>query len=272
MRDRAKDHYYYRQPSRVHRGGIKYAFVNAEAEAISDAFSTPVSGVHKAQIDTFVGALKTAGIWSAADRMWWCGGHSQADSLLDWKAPTDSGRALIAVNSPTFVADRGWTSNGTTSRLRTQFTPSINGVNFVQDSASMWVLNLTDVNETSVDIGVAGGTYIISRLNGVQMAITVNDVTLSAVNHSTTSIGLFGAQRVSSATKKAWRNGVQVGADLAVASTATSAFEHWLCGGNGTSFSTKQIAFGMFADSLAGKEAALWSAVQTYAQARGMSV
>jgi hypothetical protein len=251
-------------------GASTYTFVNSEAAAIVAAFTTPATNSRKALIDTTVGALKTANIWSALDALWVLAAADSQAALINWKNPgTFTG---ITVNSPAFTTDRGFQGNGTSSRVRTQFTPNSSGVNYTQDSASGWIWSLTDRqdNQEFGNGSPAPRLDVGARTGANQMVCIVNDGTTSTGPVSaSTSIGMFGASRISSATKRAWRNGAQEGSDFAVASTGLPTAELWICGGNSTNFSQKQIAMAALGNSLSGKEVAFYNAILAYMQAVG---
>ena len=78
--------------------------------------------------------LKTAGVWSKLDTF--ANFATDGDSnfaLIDWKRLT----LLTAVNSPTFTTNKGFTGNGTSSYINTNFNPSTQGVNYTQNNAGV---------------------------------------------------------------------------------------------------------------------------------------
>jgi hypothetical protein len=221
-------------------------------------------------INDFIRNLKSSGIWPLLDVLYVTAAATSQAALLNWKAPAGSFNAL-AVNAPTFVADRGYTGNGTSGRLNTQWTPSTNGVNFTQNSASAWVYCLTNVSEAAADIGGTTSSFcrVISR-NGANMGVSINDGTASTAALGTaTSVGFSGVSRAASGTLKAWKNGVQQGADISVNSVSVNGDVQWICGGDSTDFSTKQIGCATWGGALTGKEAQLYNLVFTYLQTIG---
>jgi hypothetical protein len=248
-------------------GAVNY---NAASLAFFAAFTTPPSAARKTLINNCVVALINAGIWSQLDILYMLAAADSQAATINWKNPGTFN--LVAVNSPTFSADRGFTSDGSTSRLRTQFTPSTNGVNFTQNSASAWVYCRTDVAENVNDIGNTSNpaTKIATRLVGNNAAASVNDITPTNVANAS-SIGFFGSSRINSTTKRLWKNGVQIGTDQAVSSTAYTNTEQWMLGCNGGTpqFSTKQQSCGAWGANLTGLESAFYTAILTYLQGVG---
>jgi hypothetical protein len=97
----------------------------------------------KFNIDTLIRALKTAGVWSTYDVLCIAGLNS-ADSLINWKNPGTFNSSLV--NSPSFTADRGFTGNGTSSYINTNFNPVTAGGNFSLNSAHLGLYCRTDSN------------------------------------------------------------------------------------------------------------------------------
>jgi hypothetical protein len=82
--------------------------------------------------------LKAAGVWSKLDTfaVFATDGNNNF-ALIDWKRLSQ----YTAINSPTFTTNEGFTGNGTSSYIDTNFIPSTNGVNFTLNNASRmaWV-------------------------------------------------------------------------------------------------------------------------------------
>jgi hypothetical protein len=241
---------------------------DADARALFAQMTVPPSNTRRALINTAILGLKSSGVWDNLDVLYVLAAHDSQAALLNWKSPGNF--TAIAVNSPTFTIDKGYTGDGSTSRLRTQYTPSTNGVKFTQNDASVWAWSLTDGQGASRDIGNASGvqsTFVIrSALD--QISIIVNDGTGSAQSNSTAT-GLIGASRVSSTVKRAWRNGAQIGTDASVTSTGVPSSEQWICGANSTAFSSRQFALAAWGASLTGKESAFYTTMLAYLQGVG---
>lgn len=238
------------------------------AIAIFNAFTTPPTSARKTIINNLVVSLKSVGVWTLLDILYLTAAADSQAATINWKSP--AGFMLVPVSAPGFVADQGFTGNGTSSRLRTQYTPNANGLNFVQNDASAWVWSRTSAQNANVAIGniTAPRSFVTPRNLSDAILFGINDGTSSTVSNTNGS-GLVGTQRPNSATKRAWRNGAQVGADASIASTAIANAEQWVCGGNATNFSTYQIAAAAWGASLSGKEAAFYNAMLTYMQAVG---
>ena len=192
-----------------------------------------------------------------------------ADGYLNWKAP-GSAFTLIPVNSPT-NGNGYWQGDGSSSRLRTQYTPSVNGVKLIQDSASALVWSLTEGNSNSVDVGnssVTPNIWMVLRSAGNTTQFKINDNTVSSVG-SSSAVGMFMAQRRGASDKRAFVNGSQVGGVSAIASTGLPTSEQWVLGGNSVSFSARKFCFAAWGASQAGREAAIYATWQACFTAAG---
>lgn len=191
-------------------GASGYSFTNAEAAAVVAAMSVAPDDTRKGVIDTLVGALKAAGLWTLLDLLFVPAAHDEQAGRLNWKSPGNF--TLTAVNSPVFTTDRGFKPNGTTSRLTTTWDAATNGVNFTQDSAHLGCYSLDDgVSADSSDWGAGtsgwshmrarAGTSAVARVTGgSQITYTADGVT--APFH------IMAIRRVST-TIRLWRDGVE---------------------------------------------------------------
>jgi stage V sporulation protein SpoVS len=87
--------------------------------------------------------LKAGGIWDKLDTFVnFATDGSSSFALIDWKRLTQ----YTAVNSPTFTTNEGFTGNGTSSYIDTNFNPAISGVNYTLNDASRYIYTLNVVN------------------------------------------------------------------------------------------------------------------------------
>lgn len=244
----------------------------AASSLIIDAMSRsmPATDARKAQINVLVKGLQSAGIWDLLDVMWVLAAHSPQASLLNWKSPGTFTPSVV--NSPVWQANRGYTGNGTSSRLATGWIPSTNGVNFALNNASVWSWALTDIAAAAFDIGITSDSNVNrAGINSRNATSQLSGFLNSSSNVSPvvpSSIGLSGLTRASASTITVWKNGVTVVAN-SIASTGLPTIESWICAQNSGSFSARQIAFGAYGASLAGRELAFYNLVLSYLQAVG---
>jgi hypothetical protein len=114
--------------------------------------------------------LKNAGIWSKLDTFAVFATDGDSDfALIDWKRLTQ----YTAVNSPTFTTNDGFTGNGTSSYIDTNYTPSTQGVNYTSSDASFGVF----WDKTSATTGYLSGSRTTSVVNANFLnaaALTIN--------------------------------------------------------------------------------------------------
>jgi hypothetical protein len=242
--------------------------IDADAQLIFDAFTTPPTDARKITINTCVLALKAAGVWSALDILYVLAAADAQAARINWKNP--GVKTLTAVNAPAFAADRGYTGNGTSSRLDTAWVPSTDGVNFTQDNASMWIWSRTSGQSALYDQGNISGAFLSAlKLRGTTDVLTayLNDAGTN-VSSVTDASGFFGVQRPAAASKKVWRNGSQIGT-AGTATTGIPPTAQWGLGANGSGFSVREESALAWGASVSGSEAAFYNAMLAYMQAVG---
>jgi hypothetical protein len=154
---------------------VQFAF-DADYQAVLDyantqGYTLPSAGQQTLQ-NQLVVDLKAGGIWSKLDTFGVFATDGDSDfALIDWIRLSQ----YTAVNSPTFTTNQGFTGNGTSSYIDTNFNPSTSGVNYTLNDASRYFFP-----------HAFGGTY---RMEGT---------TATGVN--TMIRGLVNSQRINSTT------------------------------------------------------------------------
>jgi hypothetical protein len=112
-----------------------------EYQAILDRATTlgyalPSDAV-KLKQNTLLTSLKSTGVWSKLDVFYvFAQDGGSAFGTLNWKNPNANQSTLV--NSPIFVSNGGFTGNGTSSYIDTNFNPSTQGVQYTQNNASRY--------------------------------------------------------------------------------------------------------------------------------------
>lgn len=117
-----------------------------------------LTNAEKTYINTFIGALGSD--FAEFDRLWIHGLSNSVAARTSLANPTST--MITAVNSPTFTANQGYTGNGTTSYLDTNYNPSTGGVKFTINNASFGAYSTSIATTISVLMG--GGTAV-SRIH-----------------------------------------------------------------------------------------------------------
>lgn len=239
-----------------------------QATAFFAAMSVQPNATRKALINTYFDALITAGIWDHLDILYLLAAHDSQAAKLNAKNPAVF--TLVNVGGgPTFTADRGFTGNGTTQALSTGFTPSTDGVNFTQNDCSLWGWSLNSVNENAAFIGDTSdpGSYITCNPSIANMDGKLCDGTVRA-SGPPAGDGFFGSRRTTSTQRNFYRNGTVI-VGFSQASTGLPSQAQWICGGNSTDFSTRQMAIAAWGASLNGLQVSFYNATLAYLQGVG---
>jgi hypothetical protein len=103
-------------------------------EASSLGYTAPSAAQQTLQ-NTLVTDLKTAGVWDKLDLFYVFATDGDSDyATLNWKTPASFQPTKI--NSPTFTTNGGFTGDGLSSFLATNYTPSVDAVNVTSTSMS----------------------------------------------------------------------------------------------------------------------------------------
>ena len=118
-----------------------------------------------------------------------------------------------AYNAPTFTALEGFTGNGTTQYIDCNWNPSVNGVNYVQNSASMIIYVRTNIAaDGQHGIGNAAdfkNIFILPKYTIDNSYIRTNDATTISGANSDGS-GMFINTRTASTVNKLYKNKVAI--------------------------------------------------------------
>jgi hypothetical protein len=254
------------------------AFVpsSASTAALLAALTGSYSKSLKQAWDDAIGAMEASGAWADFDILYPKGaipGTSAAniaDGYLNWKNP--GAFTLISVNSTT-NGDGYWQGDGSSARLRTQFTPSLHAVKYLQNDASLMLWAKEASAGSTADAGsINAGSppailYVLTASNNAQGTINGSGATTASSN----GLGLTIVQRRANDDVRLYKNGSQIGTtNTGLASTGNPSGEQWILGGNSTQFSSgKKIQLAAWGASQASREASIYSTFQTLFTAAG---
>lgn len=194
---------------------------DADAVTLFARMTPEPDAARKSAISTLIAALRTAGAWSKLDLFRVLAAHSEQAALLNWKSTSFT---ATKVATPTFTTDVGFATNGVDNAIDWGMAPS-GGTQFTQDSAMFGVWEGGENNIVSANHGT--GTDASVQLYHATAAgafrVRVNAVASSNSGTPASTIGFQAVTRPSAALQRAWKDGVQVGGDFAVASAARSA-------------------------------------------------
>jgi len=211
--------YYYR--IRYYRGTHYSAYSNvvsgttwmSQYQTVYNAFTTKPNAARDVIYNTMVKALVDGAYWPRFDTFHFHAAHinSAGEAHINWKLPGTYNST--AYNAPTFTADQGILGNGTTQYIDYNFTPSVNGINFIQDSASHILYIRTNIASDGYHgtrLNADFKNYATRPQSAIGAAgIFTNDNTLVPVANTDGS-GLYFNTRTAAAVKKLYRNKVAI--------------------------------------------------------------
>lgn len=219
--------------------------LDGDARAYISYLTTTPSVARQNIINTLVKQLKGDGNWSLIDRLWLHASESKQAATISLVNPSST--ACTEVNSPAWVADQGYTGDGATSYLNTNYNPATNAVNYTQNNGSILSYTRSDIAEGGVLMGgrAALNGCILNSENASNNANGRINAATGATVAITTSTGLFAIERTSSTLSTLYRNGSSLGTTPTV-SQAIDSQNIYICAfnvnGSAGSFSTRQIS------------------------------
>jgi hypothetical protein len=264
------------QPMTMAAALTQAATFETETNTLLAALSGTYDDTRKTAINTLIAGLKTDGLWSILDVLCIAGLNS-SDSLINWKTPGTFNSSVV--NSPNFVADRGFTSDTSTSRyINTNYNPTSAAGNYTQNSASIGFYSRTNMADTTVDIGAGTGSNrasILSRRSDNACFWRINDS--NEVNTSNSSSqGLILISRTSSSSRILYRDGSQLGTNSTTSAGIPS--DTFYVGANNfagspQSIASRQYAMWFMSGGLSGTNVSnFYNRIQTYMTAIGANV
>jgi hypothetical protein len=214
--------------------------------------------------------LKSAGVWNKLDsfRVYATDG-SAAYALIDWKRLV----LCTAVNSPTFTTNLGYKGNGTSSYINSNFTPSIDGVNYTLNSASMFVYigSLRTTGQIQAYQGNIGSNQSLIAAGSPPFGESYINGNSGPVFNATTGIGFQLVNRFNPTTINVYFNGILQNTNSSSSPTALSNISLWDFGGNdgasGILFSDVGNAIIGYGANLNAEQSAFNTAVNNYMNA-----
>lgn len=175
--------------------------------------------------DTFIKQCITDGNW-VLDRAYVFAQPSESNALLSLALPTTT--QATKVNSPAWAANGGYTSNGTSSHIDSQYSSATNGVNFTQNSACFGVYIRTSVaagTKQAMGAITSGGSisnlypFFSDGFHGKCNTAAASTFANALVADST---GLFMVERTASNLTTVYRNGVAIDTDASVSNSLST--------------------------------------------------
>lgn len=187
-------------------------------------FSAQIARNRKVRID------KADSVWATKDGVWnFIGAGSQEAACVNIKTPASF--EASRVSSPTFSDFIGFTSNGSSSYVNLNFTPSTNGVAYTQNDASLICYFSSEGQSGNSAIANLSNTtrriLLAPRNTSDQTSIFINDNTVSQPSN-TRSKGFFHAFRSGASSKSLYKNNASLLSGAGIASTGLTTVSLYL--------------------------------------------
>lgn len=244
-----------------------YVADNAEAAALFGRFATPATDARKALIDTFIGALKDAGVWTKLDFLHVMAAHDAQAARRNWIADQYN---LTEAGGLTFAADRGYAGNGTTGYLGTGVLASALTL-YTQAAASLgaWALTAGTAARSIMGTQPAGFSIRVQNNAGATERGTRINVSSSHAVDDNLTTGFVVATRANSTNVSSYRNGAG-GSDVVVAGADARSTEEVTYLRSAGSYGDMQAAIGFAGGHLtAGEVSDFYNAAHAYLQGVG---
>lgn len=199
--------------------------VDADVQTYFDALTTPLSADQQVRIDTFVKMLKDSiGISNLSDKfdvMYLMANETSEAGLKNLVKRLHD--AEVGAATVTFTADQGFTGDGASGYINTNYNPTsdkdnfIGGVNepTVQQSASIGIYSRTNAQSASFVFGAASQYIILQTRSGSDQLIGYYFSGSSASVANNNSSGLIALTTNTDVSKfSAYRNGLSLSDDL----------------------------------------------------------
>lgn len=209
----------------------------AETRALIARMIVPPGHARAARYDALIRRLIVTGVWGRLDALYLLAAHDAQAARLNLKSASFT---LVPIGAPGFAVDRGYTSDGVSTALSTQFNPVTAGGAFTPHSAHLgcWVLSEGAANTNAM--GNANARIFV-RTASDAMSGRMNDTIAPAGPPIATSIGHSILNRIAATGYQFVRDGTVLGTAASVASAITDA-PIWVCGANGLTPSTLTVA------------------------------
>lgn len=220
-------------------------------------------------------SLKSTGVWDLLDVFYEYATDADSDfACINWKSPGNFN--CLKVNSPAHALG-GFTGNGTTSYLNTQWNPLNNGVNYQLNSANFGYYVRENILASKIQFGArsAGTTNLTYETAGTQGYINQNDPAGGAyVSNLLKGLRIIG--RTSSTARERIINGVTESALIIQVSVALTEQNLYVLAlnlaGSPSSFAANTISMAFTGGNLTGKHTDFYNTIQTRMTALGIAV
>lgn len=263
----------------IRMSGLLRPSPGPEARAWAAACTVKPSAARLSQLDRLlIRPLKRTGVWSLLECLFVLAAHDAQAGRVDLKNPS---RVATEHGAPTFVADRGYDFNGTSSYLNSTFTPSSQATHMTGTSGCHGCYSRTDVAHNGSAYGSLNSSTqnlgMFPRTTGGNVEAALNHAGSAAAKAVADSLGLFVYQRVGNQVEQ-FKRGVSLGtATLTTSGSTLTTLPQFIGARNqgGSPIAYRPFSCGAFliGGALSGsQQESLAAALQAYLVAIGAAV
>lgn len=232
----------------------------SDPDAQNFVAQTGIGSAEATAVNTFVRALKTAGLWTKLYSIWPFIGDTKYKQSFNLKNPIWNNRGSFG--STTAHVPTGYVSNGTTNglfnasiNLNATFTwNNIHIATYISNIASGgWSLGSSSGGVTGLAVGTTGMSFLLNGfyiVAGKGISVTKD-----------TSAGFYIGNSLST-TMKIYENGTAIASGTAAATTLNGTGNAYV-GGTGDSYQSARYRFASYGYGLTDAEAATYSTLVT---------
>jgi hypothetical protein len=230
-------------------------------EATAQGFNLPSAG-QQAKQNTLMTSLISSGVFAKLDVLFVLAndGGSQF-ACINWKNPT--GNKATLVSSPTFTTNQGFTGNGTSSFINTNFNAATQGVNYTLNNASRYAYVRTLVANRVIDGVDASTANSTTTFVSANQRINQSGSNISAsFDFSTSGAGMKSIHRTSSTSVTCY-NDTTASSGLTATSTGLVTSNQVILR-SASSYGSHQISMYAMGASMISENTSLVNAFSTY--------
>jgi len=184
----------------------------AEYRAVYDAMTNPPDADIAAQQDIIVRALVAGSVWAKLDVFYLFAQQSNADgeALINWINPGTHDATLV--NAPLFTSLEGFTGDGASACINTNYNPTIDAIHLSKNSTSICAYSRSNIGAAQKTIigGSSGAndiTQCIAKWTGGDMYGNINQTSSATPNVILAdTLGMIIWNRSGAADKEFYQN------------------------------------------------------------------
>ncbi len=220
----------------------------AEFQAVYDSWTTKPTDADAAELNTKVEKMIADGVWAEYDVYYNFAVHTNDDgeAQVNWKNPGTFDATLM--NNPAFVAFEGFTGDGATQCINTNWKANPNAINYILADAFVCGYTRTDNTHGNLFFGTGNLVYMFPT-TGVNSSFRINTGVSTNVAKPANASGMWLITRLTGSNNQIlYHNKIALTTQAMAPSVLSNSYMGILCqyaSGSPGSFSNRQVS--MFA-------------------------